>query len=160
MRKHVLVVLAFFALATVTLKAQEKPAIVVQPFKTAAGVSWPYDMKQLVVQTVAEVQHKNRTKYDVSAEVPAGRTHVYKLEGEVLEWNPGNRAMRVLVKFGTGRETAKIHYWLIDDTGKRVFEHEDIIRQEYIGSIDASSVGQLPHPFADKIAKRLSEAKL
>jgi hypothetical protein len=117
-------------------------------------------MNQLVVQTVAEVQHKNRTKYDVSAEVPAGRTNVYKLDGEVLEWNPGNRAMRVLVRFGTGRETAKIHYWLSDDTGKRVFEHEDIIRQKYIGSADASSVGQLPHPFADKVAKRLSEAKL
>jgi hypothetical protein len=160
MRKHVLVVLALFALATVPLKAQEKPAIVVQPFKTAAGVSWPYDMNQLVVQTVAEVEHKNRTKYDVSAEVPAGRTNVYELDGEVLECNSGNRAMRVLVRFGTGRETAKIHYWLSDDTGKRVFEHEDIIRQKYIGSADASSVGQLPHPFADKVAKRLSEAKL
>jgi hypothetical protein len=154
------VVLAFSVLAILPLKAQEKPAIVVQPFKTAAGILWPYDMKQLVVQTVAEVQYKNRTKYDVSAEVPAGRTHVYKLDGEVLEWNPGNRAMRVLVKCGTGRETAKIHYWLSDETGKRVFEHEDIIRQEYMGSVTASSVGQLPHPFADKIAKRLSEAKL
>jgi hypothetical protein len=160
MRKPILVVLAFSALAILPLNAQEKPAIVVQPFKTAAGISWPYDMKQLVVQTVAEVQHKNRTKYDVSAEVPAGRTQVYKLDAEVLEWNPGNRAMRVLVRFGTGRETAKIHYWLSDDTGKRVFEHEDVIRQKYIGSADASSVGQLSHPFADKIAKQLSAAIL
>lgn len=160
MRKLIFLLLALSALAIFPLQAQEKPAIVVHLFTTATGVSWPYDMKQMVIQTVAELQTKDRKKFDVSAEAPAGRTHVYTLEGQVLEWNPGNRAKRMLVGFGSGRETAKIHYWLSDETGKKVFEHEDIIRAEFWGNAYVGSVGQLAHPFADKIATRLNEAKL
>jgi hypothetical protein len=160
MRKLIFLLPALSALAILPLQAQEKPAVVVHPFTMATGVSWPYDMKQMVTQTVAELQHKDGKKFDFSAEAPAGRTHVYTLDGEVLEWKPGNRAQRMLVGYGAGRETAKIHYWLSDETGKKVFEHEDIIRAEFWGNEYVGSVGQLAHPFADKIANRLGEAKL
>jgi len=160
MRKLIFPLLALSALAIFPLQAQEKPAIVVHPFTTATGVSWPYDMKQMVIQTVAELQTKDGKKFDVSAEAPAGRAHVYTLDGKVLEWNPGNRAKRMLVGFGSGRETAKIHYWLSDEAGKKLFEHEDIIRAEFWGNAYVGSVGQLAQPFADKIATRLNEAKL
>ena len=58
----------------------------------------------------------------------------------------------MLVGMGTGRETAVIHYWLTDKTGKKVFEHTDTIRAAFWGNAYAGSVGQLAQPFADKIA--------
>ena len=142
------------------LQAQDKPSIVVQPFTTANGVSWPYDMQRMTSQTLAELQTKDGKKYEISTEAPLSRAHYYSLNGEVLAWHPGNRAKRVLVGVGTGRETAKIRYWLADETGKKVFEHEDTIRAEFWGNEYADSVGQLAHPFADKIAGRLAQAKL
>ena len=152
--------LVFWGLWGPLASAQEKPAIVMHSFTMANDVIWPYDMQKLTTQTLAELQHKDGAKYEISAEPLAGRTHVYTLEGEILEWHPGNRAKRVLVGAGTGRETAKIRYWLTDEAGKKVFEHEDTIRAEYWGNAYADSVGQLAHPFADKIASRLGEAKL
>ena len=97
MRRLILFALAFFTFAILPLDAQEKPAIVVQAFTTAAGVSWPYDMKQMVIQTVAELQHKDGSAFDVNSEAPAGGARVYTLNGEVLEWNPGNRAKREMI---------------------------------------------------------------
>jgi Domain of unknown function (DUF4410) len=141
------------------LQAQEKPVIVVRPFTMATGVNWPYDMQKMTQQTLAELQNKNGKRFDISAESLEGRTHCYTLGGEVLKWHPGNRAERWAVGLGTGRETAKIHYWLTDESGKKVFEHEDTIRAEYWGNQYADSVGQLAHPFADKIANRLAQAK-
>jgi hypothetical protein len=61
---------------------------------------------------------------------------------------------------GSGREAAKIHYWLTDASGKRIFDHTDTIRTAFLGNAYASSVGQLAQPFADKIAERLKAAKL
>ena len=159
-KKVAVLVLVLWGLWIPLLQAQEKPAIVVQSFTTANGVSWPYDMQRMTSQTLAELQTKDGKKYEISAEAPSSRAHCYFLSGEVLGWHPGNRAKRVLVGVGTGRETAKIHYWLADETGKKVFEHEDTIRAEFWGNEYADSVGQLAHPFADKIAGRLAQAKL
>jgi Domain of unknown function (DUF4410) len=159
-KKVAVLALVMWGFWTPLLQAQEKSIIVVHPFTMANGVSWPYDMHQMTVQTIAELQHKDGKKFEISAEPPAGQSHVYTLEGEVLDWQPGNRAKRMLVGVGTGRETAKIRYWLSDANGKKVFEHEDTIRAEYWGNAYADSVGQLAHPFADKIADRLSEAKI
>jgi Domain of unknown function (DUF4410) len=159
-KKVAVLVLVLWGLWIPLLQAQEKPAIVVQPFTTANGVSWPYDMERMTSQTLAELQTKDGKKYEISNAAPLSRAHYYSLGGEVLAWHPGNRAKRVLVGVGTGRETAKIHYWLADETGKKVFEHEDTIRAEFWGNAYADSVGQLAHPFADKIAGRLAEAKL
>ena len=72
---------------------------------------------------------------------------------------PGSAAKRFLVGMGTGRETAKIRFELTDQSGKRVFEHEDTIRTEFYASAYSSSVGQLAHPLAAKIGHRIAEAK-
>ena len=159
-KKVAVLALVMWGLWTPLLQAQEKSMIVVHPFTMANGVSWPYDMHQMTLQTIAELQHKDGKKFAISAELSAIDTHVYTLDGEVLDWHPGNRAKRMLVGAGTGRETAKIRYWLTDANGKKVFEHEDTIRAEYWGNEYADSVGQLAHPFADKIAGRLGEAKI
>jgi Domain of unknown function (DUF4410) len=159
-KKVVVLALVMWGFWTPWLQAQEKSTIIVHPFTMANGVSWPYDMQKMTMQTIAELQHKDGKKFDIAAEPPANHTHVYTLEGEVLDWHPGNRAKRMLVGAGTGRETAKIRYWLTDENGNKVFEHEDTIRAEYWGNEYADSVGQLAHPFADKIAGRLGEAKI
>ncbi len=140
--------------------AQAKPAIVVHAFTVIPGQPWPYDMKQMAAQTVAELQRKDSKRFDVAVDAPVGQLKAYTLDGEVTEWRPGNRAKRLVVGMGSGRETAKIHYWLTDASGKKVFDHTDTIRAAFWGNGYADSVGQLAQPFADKIADRLAEAKL
>jgi len=139
---------------------QDKPAIVVHTFTAIPGQPWPYDMKQMTAQIVAELQRKDGKRFGVAVEAPASQVKIYTLDGEVSEWHPGNRAKRLVVGMGSGRETAKIHYWLTDTSGKKVFEHTDTIRAAFWGNGYADSVGQLAQPFADKIADRLAEAKL
>jgi hypothetical protein len=161
MRKLGVLLFALLAGLFSTL-AQEKPTIVVQVFTLGPGVSWPYEMKQMQLQTMTELKVKDSAKIEVVNEAPAAgtSTRVYNLSGEVLEWHAGNKATRMLVGVGTGRESAKIHYWLTDKDGKKVFEHSDTIRQAYWGNEYAASVGQLAQPFADKIVDRLKESKL
>ena len=138
-----------------------KPVIVVNAFTAASGVSWPYEMKDLQRQTVAEMASKSATAYEVVPAAPESASgHVYTLNGEVLAWHPGNRAKRMLVGMGSGRETADIHYWLTDETGKKVFDNKDTIRAEFWGNAYAGSVGELAHPFAAKISGRIKDAKL
>jgi len=59
-----------------------------------------------------------------------------------------------------GRENAKIHYWLTDKDGKKVFEQTDTIRQLWMQNGHEKSVGTLAKPFALKVSDRLKEAKL
>jgi len=167
MRKSIVLFVAFFALATVFLSAQgapsqAKPSLVVNLFTVAGDVNWPYDFKQLQLQTITELKIKDGPQFEVVSDASKENSgKVYVLDGEVLEWHPGNRAARMMVGYGSGRETAKIHYWLTDvASGKKVFEHTDAIRQAFWGNAYANSVGQLAQPFADKIAVRLKEAKL
>ena len=150
------------ALASIVQGAQEgKPMLVVQNFALASGVVWPYDMDQMRTQTITELVAKDGQFFRVGREVAPDNAADYRLDGEILEWHSGNRAKRMLVGMGSGRETAKIHYWLTDiHSGKRVFDHTDTIRQAFWGNAYANSVGQLAQPFADKIAERLKEANL
>ena len=137
----------------------ERATLLVHSFTVSPGVPWPYDMKQLATETVAELQRKNSKQFDVLPEASASQGHLFTLDGEVTEWHPGNRATRILVGLGSGRETAKIHYWLSDETGRKVFDHTDTIRAAFWGNEYAASVGQLALPFADKIAARLAHVK-
>jgi hypothetical protein len=154
-----------FALALIPAPsyAQNKPVrpvLLVNVFTLAPKVVWPYDMNQLQLQTITELKLKDGEKFEVVKEVSKETPASYVLDGEVLEWHAGNKATRMFVGMGSGRETAKIHYWLTGQDGKRVFEHTDTIRQAFWGNEYASSVNQLAQPFADKIAGRLKEAKL
>jgi len=137
------------------------PVIIIREFSVNEKTSWPYDLKQLQTQTVAELKGKSKDRVDVLSDVPAtARLHTYTLQGEIVSWRSGNAAKRWLVGAGSGREAADIRYWLTDEQGKKVFEHKDTIRAEFWGNAYAGSVGQLAHPFASKIASRLTEAKL
>jgi len=79
----------------------------------------------------------------------------------VIEWHKGN-AERMLIAMGSvaGRENAKIHYWLTDKGGKRIFEHTDMIRQTFMSNGHEKSIGTLARPFAGKVAERLKGVKL
>lgn len=61
---------------------------------------------------------------------------------------------------GSRREAADIHYWITDQTGEKRLDKKDTIRTEFWGSAFTGSVGQLAHPFADKIGNRIRDAKL
>jgi Domain of unknown function (DUF4410) len=171
MRKRILLLACGLALASFSLLAQEKtPAppeptknsvIVVNTFTAAANVSWPYDMKELQRQTIAEMKTKLGMQFDIVTEPPIiAPEHVYTLNGEVVGWRAGNAAKRFLVGMGSGREAADIHYWIVDQTGKTILDKKDTIRSEFWGNAFAGSVGQLAHPFADKISNRIRDAKL
>ena len=159
MTKQLALLLGVILFSVFSSSAQEKPTIVVQPFTTASGIAWPYDMKLLQTQAVAELQNMEARKYLVTTEVPSSSSRCLILSVEILEWHPGNAAKRALVGMGSGRESAKIRFALTDQNGKKIFEHEDTVRTEFYASAYASSVGQLAHPLADKIGHRIAEAK-
>jgi len=157
--KNLLIVIGL-VLLPLALSAQEKPVIVVHSFTVASDAAWPYDAKQMQTQTVAELTAKLGKDFQVATEVPpAPHGKVYILNGEVTGWRPGNAAKRKLVGLGSGRESADIHYWVTDESGEKVVQQKDTIRTEYYAKYDGS-VGQLAHPFADKIAGRIKDAKL
>lgn len=143
------------------METSSRPAIVIQEFSVNDRTGWPYEVKQLQSQSVAELRAKCEGRIDVLVGAPATpRTHTYTLQGEIVSWKPGSRAKRIVVGMGSGRESAEIHYWLTDEQGKRIFEHKDTIRAEFWGNAYQGSVGELAHPFASKIADRLTEAKV
>lgn len=138
---------------------QEKTTLVVRAFSITSGVQWPYDTKQLQMATIAELKAKC-SGCEIVAETPENRRRLLTLDGEVLSWKAGNRATRIMVGLGSGRETAKIHFYITDASGKKVFEHTDTIRQSVWGGGYTPSVGELLQPFANKIANRIAESKI
>jgi hypothetical protein len=101
------------------------------------------------------------TQFDVVTEPPlVAPEHLYTLNGEIVGWRAGNAAKRALIGFGSGRESADIHYWITDQAGKTILDKKDTVRAEFWGNAFAGSVGQLAHPFADKISNRIRDAKL
>lgn len=145
--------------ATQEKTAQEKTTLVVRVFSVREGVQWPYDTKQLQMATVTELKAKCGTRAEVVSEPPENRTRVLILDGEILSWKAGNRATRLMVGLGAGRERAEIHFYLADASGKKVFEHTDTIRQSVWGGGYTPSMGQLVQPFGNKIARRIAESK-
>jgi hypothetical protein len=139
-----------------------RPLLLVQPLRIPEAVTWPYDAQQLQTQTVLILKTKDNIKnrFDVSANGADAAGPVYTLEGEVISWRAGNRATRLIVGMGAGRESADIRYWLTDEKGVRVLERQDTIRAAFIGNAVAGSVGQLAEPFASKIADRLDDVNV
>jgi len=155
-------VLFLLTLGIGPLRAQDKPTVLVHSFTVASGVKFPYDMTELQKRAVDELKSKNATQFDVVTAAEGVTTKLYILDGEVLEWHKGNTAERMLIAMGSvaGRENAKIHFWLSDKDGKKVYEHTDVIRQGFMQNGHEKSIGTLLHPFAEKISERLKEAKL
>ena len=168
-KRMMTLVILVFALGLVPVLAQDKPAdtqakpaIVVHAFTVASGVKFPYDMNQLQSQAANELKNTDADQFDVVSDASQSQARVYTLDGEVLEWHKGNTAERMLIAAGTvgGRENAKIHFWLTDKDGKKVFETTDVIRQLWMRNGHEKSSGMLIRPFGDKIVERLKEAKL
>jgi hypothetical protein len=157
MTKKLAVLALALAFLPMHVHAQNKPTLVVEPFTVSSSVPWPYDMHLLQLQTVAELKVKVGDHFDVTGETPSAPARIYRIQGEVLAWHEGNRATRMFVGMGSGRESAQIHYWVIDADGEKILNDTDTIRADYWGNADAGSVGQLAHPFAAKIAAHLQK---
>ena len=158
--KKCLLLVAGIALSTVSLTAQGKPVIVVQPFTAAPGVELPYDLKQMQPQLIAEFRVELGKEYEFVAEAPANAAGtVYTLAGQITGWRPGNVAKRLVVGLGSGREASDIEYHVSDSSGKKVLEKKDTVRTNFYAQ-GTGSTGTLAHPIAQKIADRIKEAKL
>ena len=59
-----------------------------------------------------------------------------------------------------GRENAKIHFWLTNKDGKKVFETTDIVRSLWLLNKKVKSTRMRARPFREKIAERLKDAKI
>jgi hypothetical protein len=163
MFKRIILPVFVAVLVLIPARAQDKPGLVVHAFTVASDVkNWPYDLNQLQAHTITVVKAKNEAQFNVVSDASPSQARVYILDGEVLEWHKGNTAERMLIAAGTvaGRENAKIHFWLTDKDGKKVFEQTETIRQEFMRNRHEKNVGMLAKPFADKIADRLKEANL
>ena len=162
MLKQVTVALFLAGMWGTTASAQEKPALVVHAFTVAGDLKFPYDMTELRTIAIKMLQSKNAEQFDAAPDVPPNHARVYTLDGEVLEWHKGNAAERLLIAAGSvaGRENAKIHYWVTDANGKKIFEQTDMIRQGWMKNGHEKNVGMLKTPFAEKLSERLKEAKL
>ena len=153
-------VIAGLVLSAVGLSSQGKRVIVVQPFTVAAGVELPYDVKQLQPQLIADLKVQIGREFDIVGELPATpQGSVYRLDGEIRGWRPGNAAKRLLIGMGSGREASDLYFTVVDSAGQKVVESTDTIRTNFY-SQGAGSVGTLVHPIAQKIAERIKKAKL
>jgi len=95
-----MVLLITLALVPATLAGQEKPIIVLHPFTAGTDVAWPYDMKLMQTQTIAEVKAKVGKQYEiieVTPEAPASdHAHTYTLDGEILAWDNAAHQPRII----------------------------------------------------------------
>jgi hypothetical protein len=142
MFKRVMLVAFVAALGIVVARAQDKPAIVVHAFTLASDVTFPFDMNQLQTHAIAMLKDKDGALFDAMPAATTGQARVHTLDGEVLEWHKGNTAERMLIAMGSvaGRENAKIHFWLTDKDGKKIFENTDTIRQGFMKNKHERSV--------------------
>ena len=159
MRSRLCVLTVLVLASSIAAHAQSKPVLLVNQFTLAPGVKCPYDLKILQLQTVLELRTKESKRFEVVPDPPNTGTPAYTLQGEILEWQPGDMATRLLVGMGAGREMAKIHYWITDAEGKKRLEYTDIIRTSLNDNVYEKSTGHLARPFAVKIEKRLSGNK-
>src|SRR5690348_1888623 len=64
---------------------ESRPVVIVQEFSVSQKTGWPYDVKQLQSETVAELRAKSPDKFDVLVGTPeTARIHTYTLDGEIL----------------------------------------------------------------------------
>ena len=159
MKNRLLLVIGL-ALPVVTLSSQAKPVLVVNPFTSGTEVVWPYDMKVMQAQTVAEFKVMLGKDFDIVAEAPTTPPgSVYTLDVAITGWRQGNAAKRLFVGMGSGREAADIHYRITDGAGKKVLEQKDTVRTNFYSQA-AGSVGTLAHPLSQKMADRIQQTKL
>lgn len=135
-----------------------KLVLAVHVFTVARGVEWPYKSRAVQSRIIASLQREDSNEFQIVRASPDDNPNDFTLEGEITAWHPGKQAVRSIVGFGTGRESATIRYRVLDPTGTTIFEHKDVIRESYATGI--SSVGELAQPLADKVASRIENAKL
>jgi Domain of unknown function (DUF4410) len=158
--KTSLVVVIALALAPIAMSTQQRPVIVVEVFTTAPDVAWPYDLKTIQAQTIAEFKVMLGKEFDIVAEGPASpQGTVYTLKTRIVAWRAGNLAKRMMIGLGSGRESADIEYQVTDGSGKKVLQRKDTIRTNFY-SQGGDSSGTLAHPLAQKISQRIKDAKL
>ena len=153
--------MSLLLLPSVALAQEVKPLIVLNPFTVASDSALPYDMKLLQASVLAELKARFIKEFvEVVAESPgksSGKT--YAVDGVFSNWKGGSTAKRLLVGFGSGRESVDLHFWVTDEAGKKLIDRKEKIKAQFLGSAYQGNIGELAHPVADKLGDRLNDAK-
>ena len=106
-----------------------KANVLVKTFTVAPGAAtekWPAGQEVFIQKSTVERLKKERLFADVvdgstaaSAPEPA-----YELTGQVVQFDPGNRAARYAVGFGAGKTKLRVAFTLKDKSGKELFKSE------------------------------------
>ena len=130
--------IALVALAPLTLDAQNKlrdgldsrATLVVSAFAVAPGAAtekWPAGQELFLQKMTIERLTKDRlfaNTVDGAAQPAAAAERAYRLRGEIVQFEPGNRAARYVVGFGAGKTKLRVNFTLQDPAGKEVFRSE------------------------------------
>lgn len=164
--------------------AQTNPTVVVNAFTVAEGVpqgdQWEGDaVWKLQSHTIFRLKAIGSKHFAVVTEAPKeAKASAFTLGVEVLYWcDTFNTCPRLLPETSAGGFTAegKIHYWLTDQFGNRVFEFTDAftrgpgLRPNYPQVLmiprgdpayDGVYLSDFAKPLAERLFKRLKQAKL
>jgi hypothetical protein len=159
---RILLLIGLVALTKEMCPAAERPAgngkyrsLEIARFALKSGLEFPEDyLGKMQADIVHEVMEKNKFLMVFAAEDRPKITlpPMLRLEGQVTEFDPGNRAERYLIGFGAGKTKVVVHVKVIDPTaGKTLFE-DDVDGKVIMGTLGGSSSG-VTRSLAKKIAK-------
>lgn len=172
------------ALIAAIANAQSRATLVVHAFTVAKGVprgdQWEGDaVWKLQSHTIFRLKAKSSKYFDVVTEVAnEANGKVYTLDVEILYWcDTFNTCPRLLPETSAGGFSAegKIHYWLTDQSGNKIFEYTEVFARGPGLRVNYPPVPMIPpddpaqdgvylsdfaKPLANKLLKRLKQASV
>ena len=152
--------LLVIGLALSGLTSQSKRVLVIEPFTVAAGVELPYDMKQLQAGLVADLRVQIGKEFEVVGEVPAAPKPGLHADRRVHGMAPRQCRKTTPCRYGLWSRSSDLHYRVVKTSGQNVVDQTDTIRTEFLRSECRLGRNLLVDPIAQKIAGRITEAKL
>lgn len=123
------------------------------------GVEFPVDwLLTMVEETVKQLQETKKFKEVLrEGETPAtADAATLKLDGTVIHYDKGNRAMRYIVGFGAGKTKVVAHIKITDkSTGELIFE-DDVDGKVIMGGMGGDSLGAT-EGLAKEVAKKIKK---
>ena len=148
--------------------------VVVDPFESSAkgAGGLPEAVRSSVIQALKDggVFMETLTPEEAKAKQnqnqgqnEKGNTGVLKLQGRLVDFNPGNAAKRLMVGLGTGRAHATFEFTLKDASSGEVVWQKTVKQTAsfwFNGTTSsAAERGELPEGVAKKLVQELNKAK-
>ncbi|HWG36881.1 MAG TPA: hypothetical protein VN690_04110 [Terriglobales bacterium] len=162
MHRGFLIATALCVLSLGLAAQSARPTIVVAQFTAKSGVDWPYDFQILQKETVAKLQLKLKDKAVVTADA-SGASGAYTLDGEITRMYQSNNLDVHAGGTSSNNETINVHYWLVDSTGKKVFDKTATYITGATGSFSNAqfgTAGPMAKDLESDLASRVGGAKI